>query len=79
MAIIKISVDGRPDLPPFEMYPPKPAEIVKEKLAIVLGVETGTLRRGEHLFVGKAIVFAGEYIFMPKAAQATGRPYTWPW
>jgi hypothetical protein len=74
--MIRVSVDGRPDVAPFELEPPQPAETVIEAVATQLEVDTGSLTAGLRLFAGKTTVLAGDYVFKTRAAQAEGRPYT---
>ena len=71
--MIRVSVEGRPDLSPFELEPPQTAETVVEVVSGELEVETGILKAGRHLYVGNATVPPGEYVFKAKAAQPKGR------
>ena len=74
--MIRISVDGRPEVEPFVLEPPQPAETVIEAVATALEVDTGILKAGQQLFAGKTAVHAGDYVFKTRAARAEGRPYT---
>ena len=79
--MIRVSVDGRPEVGPFELEPPQPAESVIEAVASQLEVDTGSLKAGQRLlagklFTGKTAVPAGDYVFKTRAARAEGRPYT---
>ena len=73
--MIRVSVDGRPEVPPFELKPPQPAEIVIEAMATELEVDAGSLKAGQRHFAGKTAVPAGDYVFKTSAARVEGRPY----
>ena len=75
-AMIRVSVDGRPEVPPFELKPPQPVETVIEAMATKLQVDNGSLKAGRRLFAGKEAVPAGDYVFKTRAARVEGRPYT---
>ena len=70
--MIRVSVYGRPELPPFELEAPLPAEAVVEVVAISLQVEAGCLMAGQRIFAGNRDVPAGEYVFRAKVAQPKG-------
>lgn len=71
--MIRVSIYGRPEVPPFELEPPQPAETVVEAVATQLEVEAGSLKAGQLLFAGKTAVPAGEYVFKSKAERAEGK------
>ena len=74
--MIKVSIQDRPEVPPFEWEPPQTAETVTRIVADELEVQNGYLKAGQRYFSGNTVVLAGEYVFKARAAEAKGRPYT---
>ncbi len=54
--MIRVSVDGHPDLSPFELKPPQTAKTVVEVVSGELEAETGLLKAGRHLYIGNISV-----------------------
>ncbi len=75
-AVIKVSVEGRPDLPTFKLVPPLPAQTVMDAVANELEVEAGSLKADGCPFSGATSVPAGEYVFKPGRAQPEGNFHT---
>ncbi|KAK9824128.1 hypothetical protein WJX72_007992 [[Myrmecia] bisecta] len=72
--MIRVTVDGRPKLEPYELEPPRTADSVIAAVATELEVPCGSLKAGQRLYAGKTAVPAGDYVFKATTARAKGAP-----
>ncbi len=78
--MIKVTIHGRPEMPPFQWQAPQTAETVTRIVAHELEVQNGSLKDEQQHYSGNTTLHAGDYVFKAMAAQAgqAGWPDTSP-